>query len=102
MKPSQCHDGIAFDGHQGRIINVTSVRHRVDLAYAVEHAELMRQYPNYRYLPFLPGTPKISMSLIQVCRQAVPPAAVYIRQLAEAASDPLPRKYACILCEILP
>ncbi len=44
--------------HRGRVINVTSVRHRVDLAYAVEHATLMQQYPQYRYLPFTTRDPE--------------------------------------------
>jgi ferredoxin--NADP+ reductase len=44
--------------HRGRIVNVTSVRHRVDLAYAVEHATLMRRFPQYRYLPFTTRDPE--------------------------------------------
>ena len=46
------------DGHQGRVINVTSVRNRADLAYAVEHAELMKKFPQYRYLPFTTRDPE--------------------------------------------
>ena len=45
-------------GHRGRVVNVTSVRHRVDLAYAVEHAKLMQQFPQYRYLPFTTRDPE--------------------------------------------
>lgn len=44
--------------HRGRVVNVTSVRHRVDLAYAVEHAKLMKQFPQYRYLPFTTRDPE--------------------------------------------
>ena len=46
------------DQHQGKIVNVTSVRRRSDLAYAVEQAALMKQYPNYRYLPFTTRDPE--------------------------------------------
>lgn len=45
-------------GHQGRVVNVTSVRNRVDLAYAVEHAKLMQQFEQYRYLPFTTRDPE--------------------------------------------
>ena len=44
--------------HPGRIVNVTSVRNRADLAYAVEHASLMRRFPQYRYLPFTTRDPE--------------------------------------------
>jgi ferredoxin--NADP+ reductase len=44
--------------HRGRIINVTSVRSRSDLAYAVEHARLMDLFPQYRYLPFTTRDPE--------------------------------------------
>jgi ferredoxin--NADP+ reductase len=44
--------------HRGRIVNVTSVRHRADLAYAIEHATLMKRYPQYRYLPFTTRDPE--------------------------------------------
>jgi ferredoxin--NADP+ reductase len=46
------------ENHRGRIVNVCSVRHRADLAYAVEHAKLMKQYPQYRYLPFTTRDPE--------------------------------------------
>ncbi len=46
------------DQHRGRVINVTSVRKRADLAYALEHATLMNSYPNYRYLPFTTRDPE--------------------------------------------
>lgn len=46
------------DGHRGKIVNVTSVRRRTDLAYAVEHAILMRLFPQYRYLPFTTRDPE--------------------------------------------
>ena len=37
--------------HRGPIINVTTVRHGVDLGYTEEHDELMRRHDNYCYLP---------------------------------------------------
>ncbi|TWT84368.1 Ferredoxin--NADP reductase [Planctomycetes bacterium CA13] len=45
-------------GHRGRIINVTCVRNRVDLAYVAEHALLMEQYPQYRYLTYSTRDPE--------------------------------------------
>ena len=44
--------------HRGMIVNVTSVRRRTDLAYAVEHKKLMTRYANYRYLPFTTRDPE--------------------------------------------
>lgn len=46
------------ENHRGSVVNVTSVRHRADLAYAVEHAKLMKQFPRYRYLPFTTRDPE--------------------------------------------
>ncbi len=43
--------------HSGRVINVTSVRNSSDLAYAVEQSALMKQFPQYRYLPFTTRDP---------------------------------------------
>lgn len=45
-------------GHSGPVINVTSARRRVDLGYRREHDVLMRQYPNYRYLPLTTREPE--------------------------------------------
>jgi ferredoxin--NADP+ reductase len=36
-------------GHRGRIVAITCVRQRRDLAYLAEHRELERRFPNYRY-----------------------------------------------------
>ncbi len=44
-------------GHTGRIVNVTSVRHQSDLGYTHEHAELMKAFPQYCYLPFTTRDP---------------------------------------------
>lgn len=87
-------------GHQGRIINVTSVRHRVDLAYAVEHAELMRQYPNYRYLPFTTRDPEnLDESHPSFVGKQYLQQLFTSGQLAEAASDPLsPENTHVFLC----
>lgn len=45
-------------GHRGRVVNVTSVRNSTDLAYAVEQSTLMKQFPQYRYLPFTTRDPE--------------------------------------------
>ncbi|QDT09038.1 ferredoxin--NADP reductase [Stieleria marina] len=45
-------------GHRGRIANVTTVRHKADLAYHKEHAILMEQYPQYRYVPYSTRDPE--------------------------------------------
>ncbi len=37
------------DSHRGRIVSITSVRHRRDLAYRREHRELEKRYANYHY-----------------------------------------------------
>jgi ferredoxin--NADP+ reductase len=36
-------------GHQGRIVNVVSVRHLRDAGYRLRHQRLMLGHPNYRY-----------------------------------------------------
>ncbi len=36
-------------GHRGKILNLTTVRSRVDLGYINEHQTLMTQFPNYHY-----------------------------------------------------
>ena len=45
-------------GHRGRIVNVTSVRNRADLAYLEVHQRLMSQFANYRYLPYTTREPE--------------------------------------------
>ncbi|MDB4338937.1 ferredoxin--NADP reductase [bacterium] len=45
-------------GHLGQIVNVTSVRHRADLAYTREHEILMERYSQYRYLPYTTRDPQ--------------------------------------------
>lgn len=87
-------------GHQGKIINVTSVRQRADLAYAVEQATLMKRFSNYRYLPFTtrdpenldPGHPGyVGKQYLQDLFQS--------GRLAEAAEDPLsPANTHVFLC----
>lgn len=46
------------DGHRGKVINVTSVRKRSDLAYASEHAALAGLHPNYKYLAYTTREPE--------------------------------------------
>lgn len=38
-------------GHEGRIVCATCVRYRRDLGYLEAHAELVRRYVSYRYVP---------------------------------------------------
>ncbi|WP_407652725.1 ferredoxin--NADP reductase [Aporhodopirellula aestuarii] len=45
-------------GHRGRVIIATSVRYHHDCAYKNEHEVLMRQYPNYLYLPLTTREPE--------------------------------------------
>ncbi|MDB4654190.1 ferredoxin--NADP reductase [Rubripirellula sp.] len=78
------------EGHQGKIVNVTSVRRRLDLAYAVEHAELMRQYSQYRYLPFTTRDPEnLDESHPNFVGKQYLQQLFTSGQLAEAAGDPL-------------
>lgn len=37
-------------GHEGRILNVVTVRYSADLAYTEQHAVLVERFPRYRYL----------------------------------------------------
>ncbi|MEM1227866.1 MAG: ferredoxin--NADP reductase [Planctomycetota bacterium] len=46
------------NGHQGRIIVATSVRHRRDAAYIDQHTRLMEQFSNYIYLPLTTREPE--------------------------------------------
>ena len=39
------------DGHRGRILSVCCVRYRVDLGYMATHDRLVRDFPNYTYVP---------------------------------------------------
>ncbi len=87
-------------GHRGRIVNVTSVRHRVDLAYAVEHAKLMQQYPQYRYLPFTTRDPEnLETSHPDYVGKQYLQDLFTSGQLAEAAGDDLsPSNTHVFLC----
>lgn len=44
--------------HAGRIISVTCVRRRQDLAYLSTHRELERRFANYRYVPLTTREPE--------------------------------------------
>jgi ferredoxin--NADP+ reductase len=37
-------------GHRGRIVSAVCVRQKIDAAYRTIHDELVRRFPNYRYL----------------------------------------------------
>jgi ferredoxin--NADP+ reductase len=45
-------------GHRGKVIQVTTVRRRIDLGYLSEHRALMASYRNYRYLPITTREPE--------------------------------------------
>ncbi len=78
------------DEHRGKIVNVTSVRHRSDLAYAVEHAALMKQFSNYCYLPFTTRDPEnLDESHPEFVGKQYLQALFTSGQLATAAGDPL-------------
>ncbi len=86
--------------HRGRIINVTSVRFRNDLAYVREHEQLMKSYPQYCYLAY---TTREAENLDPDCPGYV--GKQYLQQLftsgrlAEAAGDPLdPQRTHVFLC----
>lgn len=88
------------DGHRGAVVNVTSVRHRTDLAYAVEHSVLMKEYPNYRYLPFTTRDPEnLDSSHPEFVGKQYIQDMFLSGQLAEAAGDPLsPSNTHVFLC----
>ncbi len=76
--------------HRGRVVNVTSVRYREDLAYSKEHEQLMKSHSQYCYLAYTTREPE------NLDRQH--PGYVgkqYLQQLftsgdlAKAAGDPL-------------
>ena len=86
--------------HPGRVINVTSVRQSVDLAYAVEQAKLMKQFPQYRYLPFTTRDPEnLDPSDPNYVGKQYLQDLFLSGQLAEAAGDPLsPSNTHVFLC----
>ncbi len=45
------------NNHQGPIVNACCVRYRRDLGYLPTHETLMRQFPNYKYLPLATREP---------------------------------------------
>ena len=86
--------------HSGRIVNVTSVRQSKDLAYADQHASLMKKYAQYRYLPFTTRDPENldSSHPNYVGKQYLQDLFVSGR-LAEVADDPLsPENTHVFLC----
>ncbi len=86
--------------HEGKIVNVTSVRHRSDLAYAVEQAALMKRFSNYRYLPFTTRDPEnLDPSHPDFVGKQYLQALFTSGQLATAADDPLsPENTHVFLC----
>ncbi len=47
-------------GHQGKILSACCVRFQRDLGYLETHRELMRQFPNYKYLPLTTREPGLT------------------------------------------
>lgn len=49
------HNSMLWDllrrGHRGKILAACCVRYQKDLGYLARHEALMRQFPNYKYLP---------------------------------------------------
>lgn len=87
-------------GHRGSVVNVTSVRRRADLAYAIEHATLMKQFPQYRYLPFTTRDPEnLDPSHPDYVGKQYLQDLFLSGQLAEAAGDQLsPSNTHVFLC----
>lgn len=87
-------------GHRGNVINVTSVRHRTDLAYAVEHKNLMSRFDHYRYLPFTTRDPEnLDPSHPDYVGKQYLQQLFTSGQLARAAGDPLdPASTHVFLC----
>lgn len=78
------------ENHRGRVVNVTSVRRSADLAYSVEHAQLMKQFPQYRYLPFTTRDPEnLDPSHPRYVGKQYLQDLFSSGKLAEAAGDPL-------------
>lgn len=87
-------------GHRGRIIHVTTVRKKQDLAYAKEHATLSHRFPNYLYVPLTTREPEntdsshpdyVGKQYVQRWFQS--------GQLADHVGDPLsPDKTHVFLC----
>jgi ferredoxin--NADP+ reductase len=47
-------------GHEGKILSACCVRFQRDLGYLEVHRELMRQFPNYKYLPLTTREPGLT------------------------------------------
>ena len=88
------------ENHRGRIVNVSSVRNRSDLAYAVEHATLMKRFPQYRYLPVTTRDPEnLDSSHPKYVGKQYLQDLFTSGQLAEAAGDDLsPSNTHVFLC----
>ena len=88
------------EGHSGRIINVTSVRYRKDLAYQEQHRLLMDKYPQYCYLPYTTRDPEnLDASHANYVGKQYLQQLFTSGQMAEAAGDPLdPANTHVFLC----
>ncbi|TWU23086.1 Ferredoxin--NADP reductase [Novipirellula galeiformis] len=88
------------NNHRGRILNVTCVRNRKDLAYTTQHDQLMQAFPQYRYLAVTTRDPENldSNHPHYVGKQYIQELFVSGR-LAELADDPLdPKRTHVFLC----
>ncbi len=77
-------------GHPGKIINATSVRHDRDLGYAAEHALLAARYANYKYIPLTTREPRnLDASHPQFVGKQYLQQYYRSGELARVADDPL-------------
>ncbi len=86
--------------HRGRIVNVTSVRSQADLGYAAEHARLMSDYPQYKYLYFTTRDPEnLDRAHPKYVGKQYLQSLFQTGRLAELAGDPLsPTNTHAFLC----
>ncbi len=86
--------------HRGRVVNVTTVRYRNDLAYVKEHEQLMKSYPQYRYLAYTTREPEnLDPSHPGYVGKQYLQQLFTSGDLAEAADDPLdPANTHVFLC----
>lgn len=87
-------------GHRGKVIQVTTVRRRIDLAYLAEHRTLMSRFNNYRYLPITTREPEnLDSSHPQYVGKQYVQHLFSSGQLAQWADDPLsPLNTHAFLC----
>lgn len=87
-------------GHRGKVVNATSVRFRSDLGYQAQHDQLMKQFPQYRYLPYTTREPiNLDPTVDGYVGKQYLQKLFTSGELAEAAGDPLsPENTYVFLC----